>query len=306
MNNGISKTIVSVVGSITFLLANSSLALTTSIVSLGNSQSIERQLVNSAPYSSNRVKRNSKKMSVLKDRTRVRLKVKFNRGLGIANSDVKWTVRPVDGKGTQLKRGREATIRLKPGKYVVSLKIGDYSKTQTVTVKRSRNSVQTIPVTAKLGIVKASSNFKNVSSSDVKWTVKTSNGKIISKGAGSNLKKIVPAGNYNVVANYNGNAKGRNVTVSNGGIGKTTIEMPTGTVKFQAFKGKGKKEPLMEKATWMVYDSNGKVVASSKKNNFRVTLFQGSYSVVVKVLNNKTKRSFNVRAGRNADVFIHM
>ncbi|CAA6822324.1 MAG: Unknown protein [uncultured Thiotrichaceae bacterium] len=311
MNNGISTTIVSVLGGIALLISNASLALQSKATSTVATQAeqvqaMNKQRVDSAPYSSNRVKRNSKKMSVLKDRTRVRFKVKFKRGLGIANSDVKWSVRPVSGKGTQLKRGREATMRLKPGKYVVSLRIGDFKKTQNVTVKRSRNSVQTIPVSAKIGIVKASSNFANVASSDVKWTITNSKGTVVSRTSGKDLKRIVQAGSYKVAATYKGNKKGRNVTVANGRVGKTTIHMPTGSVKFRAFKGNGTKQPLMEKAAWTIYDARGKSVSASSKNNFRVTLFPGKYSVVVKTRGKKQKKTFNIQSGRNSDVVLHL
>lgn len=309
MNNGISKTILGVVTGFALLISNSSTALQSPATPSPLSQhqhTLDRHLVDSAPYSSNRVKRNSKKMSVLKNRTRVRFKVKFKRGLGIANSDVRWSVRPVSGKGTQLKRGREATMRLKPGKYVVSLRIGDFRKSQRVTVKRSRNSVQTIPISAKIGIVKASSNFANVSNSDVKWTVTNTKGKVISRGSGKHLKKIVGAGSYKVHATYKGKRKGRNVTVGNGRVGKTSIQMPTGSVKLRAFKGQGRKQPLMQKATWTIYDARGKRVSRSTKNNFRTTLFPGKYSVTIKTRGKQKKRSFTVRSGRTSDVVINL
>lgn len=314
MNITISRTVMGILSGLFLFINNPALAQQHEISlmpapSIGFTQSalVGKQLINSAQYSSNRVKRNTKKkMSALKDTTRVRFQVKLKRGLGIANSDIKWTVRPVNRKGTKHKRGRETTLRLKPGRYRVTLKIGEFNKNQTITVKRSRNTVQTIPFSAKIGIVKASFNSVNVSSPDVKWSITNSKGKVISRSSGKYLNKVVGSGTYRVTARYKGKQKGRNVIVKNGQVGKTSINIPTGSIRFRAYKGKGNRQPLMQKASWSVFDAKGKRVSSSKRNSFRLTLFPGSYSVVIKTGAVKKKKTFNIRSGRNSEVVMHL
>jgi len=259
--------------------------------------------IDSAPYAGNsRLKRHSKKSTVAKGRMRVRLSAKIPKGLGIRNSEVQWQVKSKNGKGAAVTKGKQATVRLLPGKYTVKLRIGSYTNKKTITIRKNRNNTQLVPMSANLGLLNISSSVGNVKNTKkVHWTVKNTQGTVIATAVGNRIRHLVPAGRYKVEARYDKAKRGRNVTVKHGASSGGVIDLPAGRIRLSAFN-KSIREPLFEKTRWVVYDSENQVVMKAKKHNLRMTLFPGKYRAQLTARGKVTHKNFSVSAGKNADV----
>lgn len=248
-------------------------------------------------------KRPPKKQNNKRGRTRVRLSANLPRGLGIKNADVEWQITSVKGKSAARMKGSSATVRLSPGVYNIRLRVGSYKKTQQVTIRKSRNNAQSIPITTRLGLLNVSSslNGSNKNTRKIRWTAKNKHGKIIARGRGNRFRTLVPAGRYKVEAHYDNAKEGKNILVQQGSVGRGVIKLPAGSIKISAYKN-SIREPIFSPTTWTIYDKNGKPVAKSKKHNFRVTLFPGKYRAKLKAKGKITEKRFVVSSGRNAEV----
>lgn len=259
--------------------------------------------VDNSPYAGRGIaKRQHTKKTGKRGRTRVRLSASLPSGLGIRNVDIEWKIRSEKGKSAAKMRGKSATVRLSPGVYRVTLRVGSYKKTQKVVIRKSRNNAQNIPISTRLGLLNVSSSLRNQKNArKIRWTAKNKHGVVIATGRGHKFRKLVPAGKYKVEAHYDSARRGKNITVQQGAVGRGVIKLPAGSIKISAYYN-NIREPILSATRWNIYDRRGHSVATSRKHNFRLTLFPGKYTAELKAKGKKTRHKFIVSSGRNAEV----
>lgn len=272
----------------------------------GSRSTINRRAfrVDNAPYTGRGIgKWQQKKKTNKRTRTRVRLSANLPNGLGIQNNDVEWKIKSANGKRATV-HGKSTTVRLAPGVYQITLHIGSYKKVQKVTIRKSRNNAQSIPMRARLGLLSISSTMNNKrSTKKIRWVAKNRHGVVIATGKGNKFRKLVPAGRYRVEAHYENAKKEKYVTVKQGSVGRDVIDLPAGNIKISAYN-KNTHEPIFSTTRWVIYNKKGESVVKSKKHNLRLTLFPGRYTAELSAKGKKTTKKFKVSSGRNADVHI--
>ncbi len=259
-------------------------------------------------YSSNRLKGNTRLKFTPRNSNKVRLISRFPRKLGIANYDVKWTIKSLSGRKTEYTRGKVSTSTLPPGKYRVSLRIGKYTQHKIIRVRKNRNNIQSFSIPVKAGLLKVYTGTQSkTNNKSTRIYVKNRSGKVILSSKGRSIKSLLPPGKYTVEVAYGSKHHNRNVvTVRNGAIKETTVKMPRlSKVWLRAFE-KGK-QPLMTKhSSWIVYDASGRVVSKARTRTHRLSLLPGSYTAQLSVSGKKLEKKFSVASGRNRTISIHL
>ncbi|MEE9337598.1 MAG: hypothetical protein V3U87_05920, partial [Methylococcaceae bacterium] len=223
--------------------------------------------VRGGAYSSNRLKSSSRKKFTQRNISKVRLRSKSPRQLGITNYDVLWKIKDLKRRNVQTHRGKVTNVQLPPGKYRVTMQIGKYKQSKIIRVRKSRNTVQSFSMPIKAGLLKVGSGKGAMGNARIK--VRNSAGKVVASSKGRPIKQLLRSGKYTVEVAYGNKKKGRNVVhVRNGAVKVANVRLPaSGKVRLRAFE-KGKR-PLMKSSKWVIYNSAGKKVYSTKRHTLR-------------------------------------
>ncbi len=260
------------------------------------------------PYSSNRLKGSSRRKFTPRNRNKIRLESKIPRNLGVANYSVVWNVKSLKGRNKRHKaRGKLASMSLSPGKYRLTMQIGNYKEQKVIHVRRSRNKVQSFNMPIRAGLLKVTTSSK-ASLGNAVIKVTDHRGKVVATSKGKPLKRLLKSGTYTVTYRYGNERSGRNekVRITSGSVKVTKIKMPVSSkVRISAYvKGN---QPLMKKSTsWVITDSRGNVVKRTKKNNIRMSLYPGTYTAHLTVAGKKTSKKFRVKSGQKSNVSLRL
>ncbi len=257
-------------------------------------------------YSSNRLKSSSRKKFTQRNISKVRLKSKFPRKLGISNYEVLWRIKDLKRKNVRRHRGKVTTLQLAPGRYQVTLQIGKYKQKKTITVRKSRNSIQTFSMPIKAGLLKVTTGSSKGALGNTKIYVRNSRGRVVASSRGRSIKQLLRSGKYTVEVRYGNKSRGRNVVhIRNGAVKVTKVKLPvSGKIRLRAYE-KGK-QPLMKSSSWVIYNSAGKVVYRTKKHTIRKSLFPGSYTAKLTVAGKTKTKKFKVSSGQNKTITLYL
>lgn len=273
---------------------------------LNHNQSSPEKIV-AGSYSSNRLKGSSRRKFTPRNRNKIRLESKIPRNLGVANYSVRWSVKSLKGRNKKHKaRGKIASMSLSPGKYRLTMQIGNYKEQKVIHVSRSRNKVQSFNMPIKAGLLKVTTGSSKASLGNAVIKVTDHRGKVVATSKGKPLKRLLKSGTYTVTYHYGSKQKGRNkVRITNGSVNVTKIKMPvSGKVRISAYE-KGN-QPLMKSTSWVITDSSGKVVKRTKRHNIRMSLYPGTYTAHLTVAGKKKSKKFRIKSGQKSNVKIRL
>ena len=310
MKKGIFHTTATILFVTSSLITISATALTPKLVKSSlvfeASQVVVPQKMRGA-YSSNRLKGSSRKKFTQRNISKVRLRSKFPRKLGIANYDVLWKVKDLKKRSTRLHRGKVATLHLSPGKYQVTMRIGNYQEKKIIRIRKNRNTVQSFSMKVKAGLLKVASGTSKGAMGNAKIYVRDSRGKVVASSKGRAIKQLLKSGRYTIQVAFSNKSKGRNmvVHVRNGAVKEANLKLPaSGKIRLRAFE-KGK-QPLMKSSSWVIYDASGKAVYKTRKHTIRKNLFPGSYTAKLTVAGKTKTKRFKVSSGQNKTVSLYL
>lgn len=263
-------------------------------------------------YSSNRLKGKSRKKFTPRYTNRVRLRASFPAKLRTANYNINWRVtnlhgrNAIRGKGKITGIGKSAIMHLSPGRYRVTLRIGSYTKSDVINVRKSRNTLQSFSIPVDAGLLKVTANNTSKTLRSAKVIVKDSNGRIVAHSNGRSIKRLLPAGKYTVQTSYQNKVKDKKtVHVRKGAIKTASVSFPRSSkVRLRAFEKNN--QPLMKSSSWVVYDSSGKVISKTRTHTHRLALLPGTYTAQLTVNGKKVKKRFKVASGKNRTISLYM
>ena len=257
-------------------------------------------------YSSNRLKGSSRKKFTQRNISKVRLKSSFPRKLGIANYDVLWKVKDLKKRSVRQHRGKIANIKLSPGRYQITMQIGKFKQKKIISVRKSRNTVQSFSIPVKAGLLKVAANSRSNGPGGAKIYVKDSRGKIVASSKGTPITQLLRSGKYTIEVAYNNKSRGRNVIhIRNGLVKKANVKLPSsGKVRLRAYVNG--KQPLMSSSSWIIYDKKGKTVYRTKKHTVRKSFPPGSYTAKLTAAGKTKSKKFKVSSGQNKTVVLHL
>ncbi len=136
--------------------------------------------------------------------------------------------------------------------------------------------------------------------------VRNSAGKVVASSKGRPIKRLLRSGKYTIEVAYGNKKKGRNVVhVRNGAVKVANVRLPaSGKVRLRAFE-KGKR-PLMKSSKWVIYDSAGNKVYSTKRHTLRKSLSPGNYTAKLTVSGKTKSKKFKVSSGQNKTVTLNL
>lgn len=222
--------------------------------------------------------------------------------LFVADGDINWLVRPLDGGTQRNLYGRNLQLSLPRGSYEVSLRIGAYEERRVVEVREGALAMPQFA--ANIGVLRASSPIP------ASWDVIQMQGssplrKVMGRGDSYQISAIVAAGEYDVVATINDASQRARVRVGRGATAFADLSVPTGRVNLVATLGNS---PAMRPMSWRVYrlDGGRREVASPRRHSATLVVPPGHYEAIANLNGKERRREFTVMQGTNNSIVLAM
>lgn len=222
--------------------------------------------------------------------------------LFVPDSEIVWLIRPLQGGVERELFGRNLHLSLPDGVYEVLLRIGAYEERARVEVDRGR--MATPYFATNIGRLRVSST------APANWDVFLMQGatpthRVLGRTDSQQINRIVPAGEFEVVATINDASQRVRIRVGRGATSDASLSVPTGRINLVATLGN---VPAMRPMQWRLFrlDGGRREVASPTRHSATLVVAPGHYEAIASLNGRERRREFTVRQGSDNSVVLAM